>query len=221
MQPGPAPFDPYRAGAAAGGFAPLRSGPSTLLSVVVSLALLCFFGSVGLFTAAIIVDVNHPNDTLGLAGSGMLVTCILLLYAQIGTGVWWVHRAWSWLPSDQRYTRHWKSWITPGTAVGFLFIPYFHYYWMFVINCGICDALDRLRVSYPTKRAAPKQLAIAAGICQMLIPLPVGSILWVLFARRVEAMTQEMAASSAPKRIHANRANYGSGSGSRANQIAA
>lgn len=181
----------------------MRSGPGVLLALAVSFAVFSFFGSVVLLTVAMMIGVPHPQrhvqqpqQELVLAASGMILVAVLMIYAQIGAGMWWVHRLWSWLPPEQRYTRHWKSWISPGTAVGFLFIPYFHYYWMFVINCGICDALDRLRVAYPTKHAAPKGLAIAAGICQFVIPLPVGSLLWLLFVRRVDAMTREMAATS-------------------------
>ena len=77
-----------------------------------------------------------------------------------------------------------------------LLIPYFQYYWMFVINLGLCDALERLRVRYPTRDAAPKNLALVACIMQMIIPLPVGMILWVLFMNKVEGMSREMSAAA-------------------------
>ena len=135
---------------------------------------------------------RQPNDALMAIGMIGLMVVILLLYVQIAIGLVWVYKAWGWLPWDQRYTRHWKGWISPGQAALFLLVPYFHYYWMFVCNTGLCDALDRLRVSYPTREAAPKSLAIAACVAQLVVPFPVGAILWYLFMTKVERMTPSM-----------------------------
>jgi hypothetical protein len=194
----PTPYDPYRATAPAAGFAPLGGAIRWVFAVIVALMGLGFGVAVVGLTLAVLSSErsprHQPDDTLmilGMAGMGFV---ILLLYAQIAAGLVWVHKAWSWLPMEQRYTRHWKSWIAPSQASLMLLIPYFHYYWMFVVNCGLCDALDRLRVSHPTRRAAPKGLAIAACICQLVVPFPVGSILWLLFMSRIEQMTREMSA---------------------------
>ena len=133
---------------------------------------------------------------VGLAGLG---GAVLAVYVQGFAGMYWIYRAYAWLPPEERWTRHWKGRIEPSMAALFLLIPYFQYYWMFVVNSGLCDALDRLRVVYPTSRVAPKGLAIAAGVCQLVVPMPVGAVLWLIVMARVEAMTREMAAGAASR----------------------
>ncbi len=166
-------------------------------AVVVALAMVMFVSSIGCMSGAIIMNPDRPNESLMIAFGVTLVLAIFLLYAQIFIGLFWIYRVWSWLPDDQRWSKHWKGRIDPAMAAGMMLIPYFHYYWMFVIDCGICDAMDRMRVQYPTTRVAPKQLAIAACICQLIIPLPVGSILWLMFMGRIEEMTRDMSRAAA------------------------
>ncbi len=203
-QPGPygssQQHAPYRAQAPGAGFAPIGSSTRWVFTAIVSLMGVGFaVASTSLALAIIRSEHTHgqPDDTLMGIGLGAFFGIILLFYGQLAAGLVWLYKAWSWLPPDQRYTRHWRSWITPSQAALMLLIPYFHYYWMFVANCGLCDALDRLRVTYPTRDAAPKSLAIMACICQLVIPLPVGSILWLVFMAKVERMTREMSASMA------------------------
>jgi len=186
----------YRAPAPGYTFQPLGSGLRKAFGAVIALAMLAFVGSIGSMTAAMIINPDHPPDALMGGFIGGIVLAVLLLYAQIFIGLFWIYKVWSWLPEDQRWSKHWKGRIEPMMAAGMMMIPYFHYYWMFVIDCGICDAMDRMRVQYPTSRMAPKQLAIAACICQLIIPMPVGSILWFMFMSRIEAMTKDMAAAA-------------------------
>jgi amino acid transporter len=197
------PFTPYgnapiyRAPAPGQGFAPLSSGLRTAFLIIVVLAMLAFVSSIGCMSGAIIMNPDHPDDALMIAFLVCMVLAVFLLYAQIFVGLFWIYKVWSWLPEDQRWSKHWKGRIDPAMAAGMMLIPYFHYYWMFVIDCGICDAMDRLRTQFPTTRVAPKQLAIAACICQLVIPLPVGSILWLMFMGRIEEMTRDMSAAAA------------------------
>lgn len=184
----------YRDAMAAPRPAPLGAGLRKVHLVMSVVGTLAFLGSVGLITAAIIVEPERPDESLLIGGAISFTLTILLAYAKIIVGLFWLHRAWAWLPERERYSKHWRSMITPGQAAWLLLIPYFQYYWMFVINCGLCDALDRVRVFHPTRTiaAAPKQLAIAAGIAQIVVPVPVGDILWGVFMRKVEQMTVEM-----------------------------
>lgn len=193
----------YRAQGPAPSFAPMGSGTRWGFLAVISIMMVGFVVAIVFWTAAMIGAENNPgrqpNDALMATGVIGFMTVILLLYVQIAIGLVWIYKAWGWLPWDQRYTRHWKGWITPGQAALFMLVPYFHYYWMFVCNTGLCDALDRLRVSYPTREAAPKNLAIAACVCQLVVPFPVGAILWFIFMTKVEKMTQEMSAAMQPR----------------------
>jgi hypothetical protein len=87
----------------------------------------------------------------------------------------------------------WKKYISPGTAIGFMFIPYFNIYWMFVIYLGIADIMERMRVQFPCSKGPAKTLAILA----LVIPLvffPAAPFLQYMFARHVEEMAREMSA---------------------------
>jgi hypothetical protein len=186
----------YRAPVVAPAFPPIGGGLRIAFGIVVAIATLGFFGAIVLFTSAIIVNPEQPNEALAISGACSFGVTVLFLYVQIGIGLFWIYRVWDWLPPDQRWSRHWKGWISPSMAAGMMLIPYFHYYWMFVIDCGICDAFDRMRVAHPTSRPAPKNLAIAACICQLIVPMPVGAILWFMLMSRIETMSREMSANA-------------------------
>ena len=87
----------------------------------------------------------------------------------------------------------WKKYISPGTAIGFMFIPYFNIYWMFVVHLGIADILERMRVQYPTSKPNPKTLAIMTVVIPLVF-FPAGPILQYMFAKHVEEMAREMQA---------------------------
>lgn len=196
MYAGPSPQAHYRMDPRTSAFAPLGSGLRTAFMIVAAIAILGFFGSIGTFFAAIAVDPEHPSNDLLRVGMSILFLTLLLVYAQGFLGMAWIYKAWKWLPQDERWSRHWKGWITPDMACFFLLIPYFQYYWMFVVDCGLCDAFDRLRVRYPTSEPAPKTLAILACIMQLIIPLPVGSILWLMYMAKIERLSREMSAAA-------------------------
>ncbi|HVH42703.1 MAG TPA: hypothetical protein VM925_10180 [Labilithrix sp.] len=194
-----APNDPYRGRNAGAAFTGLSSGTRWVYLALVVASVAGFCATVGLWTAAFIgAEHARPDQSLLTAGIIVLLVTVAFLYAHIFVGLYWVYTAWQWLPPEQRYSRHWRSWITPGHAALLLLVPYFHYYWMFVVNCGLCDALDRMRVTYPTSEAAPKNLAITAGVCQIVVPLPVGAIMWLVFMSKIERMTREMSHANLP-----------------------
>lgn len=193
------PYDPYRGRAMAPPpAAGLPRGARSLATLFAVLGGLGFVAAVGIWTSAFMpafTGAHRPDEGLFMVGSIVLLVTIFVFYAQCFAGMYWVYKAWAWLPPEQRYTRHWRSWITPAQAALFLLIPYFQYYWMFVINCGLCDAFDRMRVMYPTREAPSKGLAIAASVCQVAVPMPVGSILWIVFMSNMDRVTHEMSAT--------------------------
>lgn len=195
----PAPAnDPYRGGSELAGFAPIGTGARRLYTAFTVVTLLGFFGTVFAWTFAIIINASEygaPDEAWAIvAGVAFLVT-IVMVYALAFTGIYWMYRAWSWLPTDQRYAKNWRSWITPSQAALLLLVPYFHYYWMFVINLGLCDALDRLRVTYSCREPAPRNLAMIACILQIVVPVPVAMIVWLVYMAKIERMTREMGAA--------------------------
>lgn len=189
----------YREGSPATSFAPLARTWRGVFTVVAALSTLGFVAAVGLWTAAVTMSRERAGGALFDAGFVAILVVILLTYLQAFIGMAWLHRAYRWLPWDQRYSRHWRGWISPGQAAALLLVPYFQYYWMFVVNTGLCDAFDRLRVRYPTREAAPKSLAIVACVMQIAIPIPVGAVCWVIFMSKIEAMSREMSAAAAAR----------------------
>jgi len=152
-------------------------------------------GGLGLFVAGAAMG-GDDGSTLALVGALFFALWYLLVIAYGIANAIWVYKFWSWIPPEQRYTSMWKKYISPGVAIGFMFIPYFNIYWMFVVYLGIPDIMERLRVQYPCSKGPAKTLAILA----LVIPLvffPAGPFLQYLFAKHVEEMAAEMQARMA------------------------
>ena len=66
--------------------------------------------------------------------------------------------------------------ITPGKAVGFLFIPLFNYYWIFVAMGGLPRQWNEIVSRYENTQDAPR-LSIGAFVCLLLIPV-IGFFIW-------------------------------------------
>ena len=135
-----------------------------------------------------------PNPLLEDTASQVFLSINML--TSIGTsvvGLVWLGLAWAALPPQYRVTKSGKV-MTPGSVVGFMFIPCFSLYWMFPANVGLCEALDYLLVYYGSPRRAPRSLAIAACVCY-LVPcttLMVAPILWFIFMWKIDDAMKEL-----------------------------
>ncbi len=135
------------------------------------------FGVMALTAVAVIVGV--ALDSPELAGIAAVVGYLAFMARQI-FGVCWLYSAWAALPEDLRYVG--RRYHTPGAAVGYLFIPFYNLYWMFVVNGDLCSAINRAAAYYGTKRA-PHGLAVAACVLS-IVPycnLLIAPILWTVF----------------------------------------
>jgi hypothetical protein len=79
----------------------------------------------------------------------------------------WLYQAWSTVPPEMRYTNG-GTWVSPGKAVGYLFIPFFNLYWLFIANVGLCSAINRTLQSRGQNPSAPGGLATAACVTQLI-----------------------------------------------------
>ncbi|MFU8893310.1 MAG: GYF domain-containing protein [Luteolibacter sp.] len=89
-----------------------------------------------------------PPQGTGLGG----IIYLLVIIALVVSAVFFyinLHRAWKCLQFGAPRT-------TPGKAVGFLFIPFFNLYWMFVALAGLSKDWNRVIASHPDLHAAPK-----------------------------------------------------------------
>ncbi|MFO0666062.1 MAG: hypothetical protein U0174_19070 [Polyangiaceae bacterium] len=105
----------------------------------------------------------------------------------------WVYQSWQMLPSAYRVTGSGKM-VSPGQAVGFMFIPYFNvFYWNFIISMGYCDALNYLLQGLGSAKRAPRGLALAACICSIIpyVNILVAPLLWLIYAFMTDGAKKE------------------------------
>ena len=93
------------------------------------------------------------NDPLALVGSIITFISMPLLVTYFVSVLVWIHKSWSMLPYEQRVTDGGVR-VTPGSAVGFLFVPFYNLYWYFIISVGLCSAYNRVLASYGSPKRA-------------------------------------------------------------------
>jgi hypothetical protein len=210
-QPGQYPFGPMYGGYGGGamqplyrqnGFVPPGASAAPLLGPGLRKAKLALgitqvtsmvFGC-GLFGAGIAVGGDTETaSVLFIAGGVLFAVWYFALLAYGIVGMIWTYKFWSWIPPEQRHTPMWKKYISPGQALGFMFIPYFNIYWMFVLYLGIADILERMRVAYPTEKGPAKNLALLR-IIGPLVFFPGGPFFDYVFDKHVEGMAADMQA---------------------------
>jgi hypothetical protein len=107
-----------------------------------------FAGSFVLFILALVILITGGEEKVGLAGIIYLVGVIVMLLS----GVFFcinLYRAWACLQSGGVQ-------VTPGKAIGFMFIPFFNLYWVFVAINGLPKEWNRIVASYEDLKAAPR-----------------------------------------------------------------
>ncbi len=123
----------------------------------------------------------------------------LLRLAVVGL---WIHTAWSDVPLETREELH----VTPGKAVGFLFIPFVNIYWIFAMPRRLCVALDRALIVRGGAASAPVVVALLApalhlvhGIASktteglpVLMSFTVTGALWFVFMLRCDRARAEL-----------------------------
>jgi hypothetical protein len=119
----------------------------------------------------------------GLAGIGFILFIIggILQYV-------YLYRAWACLRFGGPRT-------TPGKAIGFLFIPFFNIYWVFVAIYGLAQDWNRIMSSHPNLQGAPRMsegMFLAFLICNLVF-FPVGLILCVIVYSQICAGINFMA----------------------------
>lgn len=154
-------------------------------------ALYWIFVVVGTIVSGIIQS-GGSRDGAAIASVVPLFGVFFLIGAMI-IGTVWVYKAWQSVPDQMRYTDAGK-WVTPGQACGYLYIPFYNLYWTFIANLGLCEAINRTLVSQGKPPKAPKGLAIAASVTQ-IIPycnFLVSPILWTVYMFMVDSARREM-----------------------------
>lgn len=84
--------------------------------------------------------------------------------ARIVISLFWIHAAWTDVPVQTQHDLR----ISPGKALGFLFVPFVNLYWTFAMPWRLCTAIDRVLVEAGRARAAPFAVALLAPTLNVL-----------------------------------------------------
>jgi NADH:ubiquinone oxidoreductase subunit 6 (subunit J) len=151
------------------------------------------FGVGGVVLAAALTpEGGAASDGAAVASMLPLMAVVFFILAVVAAMVW-LHSAWSSVPEQMRYMDSGK-WITPGQAVGYCFIPFYNLYWFFMASIGLCEAINRTMVAQGKPPKAPKGLAIASSVAQVVpyCNYLVAPILWTVFMFMVDGARREM-----------------------------
>ena len=130
---------------------------------------ICPAAGIPLTFVGIAVFSGDPDSTFGLlVGLLFIIVAIVLSVLSLVFGCQILHGLWSLIPTHKART-------TPGKAVGFLFIPTFGYYWLFVAIYGLAKALNA-----ETGRKSVSEVASFIYCCSFWVPLV--ALLWAIVA---------------------------------------
>lgn len=103
-----------------------------------------------------------PMTVSGIGIIALIVAGVMHLIA--------IHRVWALLKPG-------GGSISPGLAIGLIFIPIFGPIWQIIVTCKMPGEWNRITAQYSNTTGAPP-FTIAMAICNILIPL-IGQILWM------------------------------------------
>jgi hypothetical protein len=115
---------------------------------------------------------------------GILTACLLVGYiGLIASAVYQymlIYKLWSLIPRERAQT-------TPGKAIGFLFIPFFNLYWIFVAFHGLTKALNNEIKSVAPNKQVSEGLSLACCICALVFPIAVPILIIILMKQQATA----------------------------------
>jgi hypothetical protein len=151
-----------------------------------------FVGGILAFVASGGISAALDNDTGASIGAIFSIIGMLAFGAYFITALMWLYKSWEMLPAHARMSGN-GTMVSPGQAIGFLFVPFYNLYWYFVCSAGMCTAYDRVLQSYGSTKRAPRGLAITAAIFQVIpyVNLVLGPFLWIAFMFAMESTKSE------------------------------
>lgn len=140
--------------------------PADLKPVSFPLFVGLFVGGIAVLVMSVVGGViAGDGEPTGAALVGLLLGVVLLIAGWI-YGLIILYRAWSLVPPQYART-------TPGKAVGFLFIPFFNLYWIFVAYGGFGkDYNAHVAPRNPQAPAVSEQIGTLAALFLLLSNIP-------------------------------------------------
>lgn len=137
------------------------------------------------------------NGSAADEAAGVMTLCAMVpLLVYVLASLTWIYQSWDFLPYEMRRTASGRT-ISPGRPWA-LFIPLYNLYWMFVIAPGLCDALNAALAQQGRPQSAPRQLAVAACVVQIVpyINWLVGPVLWITYMFMVDRAKRDLTRTS-------------------------
>jgi hypothetical protein len=161
-----------------------------------------FIGAVGFIIIGLMV-ANSPEDNLVKAGTGIAIIGYIMFLLLSVLPYIYIYKAWKCLQPG-------GATVTPGKAVGFLFIPLFNYYWIFVAMGGLPRQWNEIMDRYENTQDAPR-LTIGAFVCLLLLP-GIGLFIWahqIIKAINFMVSLSTMSSASNPTGVVGGALNFG------------
>jgi len=171
------------------GYAPASSGAPSLRWWVLG----SFVGAILFSFVGVGISAALGGEDGGVVGSIASLVMMLGICVYAVTALMWLYKSWEMVSPSCRVTNGGVQ-VTPGTAVGYLFIPFYNLYWYFIASVGLTSALNRALASYGSPKRASSGLATAAAIMQVIPYVNLlAPFLWIPFMLNVESAKREYA----------------------------
>lgn len=156
------------------------------------------FVSLALFLVAcvgvgVVSELNHWSEADGEAPLAGLTALFCLAY--FGSVFTWIYRSWEFLPPEMRRNASGRLFDPVGAPL-LLLVPIYSLYWMFVQSIGLCEAIDAALVQHGKAPAAPRNLAVACSVAQV-IPMVnwiAAPVLWLVYMFMVDRAKKQLLA---------------------------
>jgi len=135
-----------------------------------------------MFVLTFAAQAVGPDTETGRLITELTPLSMLGIFVYFVAAFVWLYSSWAFLPPDCRFTSSGRP-VSPGGAIGFLFVPFYNWYWIFVANVGFCEALDRALAARGRPPSAPRGLAMACCIVQLIpyVNFAIGPLLWMTY----------------------------------------
>jgi hypothetical protein len=144
--------------------------------------------------SALLMSVSEGGDAAQDIGGlfSLLIAPLALTY--FGTVLAWIYKSWEMLPMSHRVLNN-GTMVTPGAAIGRLFIPFYNLYWYFAGATGLCNAYNRALAGMGSPKRASTGLAITAAVFQVIpyVNIAIAPFFWVAVVLNVESAKREYA----------------------------
>ena len=147
-----------------GGLAQLTGGVAPQATTPLSKSLNTYFMA---YWIALAVCIIVPIPVVGWIGTFIASIVCVVVKSKL------LYQCWKLIPADIART-------TPGKAVGFLFIPIFHFYWMFVAYMGLCEDLNKTLQQRGIQFEVNKTMGMVYCILYLACLIPILNILAII-----------------------------------------